>query len=241
MLWLCKGRRGHTHRTWTWTCNRPPAGLLNVACRSSVQAESGSLESSASSCSESAVLRAVPCFRSASSPSSLTIVSVELTISSSSFMPVSLRSATFMSLERKTTAAVSPAFIATTRRISTPIAIAAFVANRRVFFSFMKSVAIARTSSRESFPSPSRSYVCSSFVESEPNRAETRIPSDATLPDVWRPWLDGGGSISSISTSLELVAGGSEPPPRPRDLSSIVLPEATPLSANVPYIGRLPK
>ena len=47
-------------------------------------------------------------------------------------------------------------------------------------------------------------------------------------------------STSGISTSLELVAGGSDPPPRPRNLSSIVLPEATPLSANVPYIGRLP-
>ena len=48
-------------------------------------------------------------------------------------------------------AAVSPAFIATTRRRSTPIETAAFVANRRVFFSFVKSAAMVRTSRRESF------------------------------------------------------------------------------------------
>eukprot|EP00964_Phaeocystis_antarctica_P018877 scaffold10401_cov65-Phaeocystis_antarctica.AAC.8 len=62
---------------------------------------------------------------------------------------------TSVSLEMNTMAAVSPAFRPTTRRTTTPIAITAFVASRRVFFSLMKSEAIARTSSRENFPSPS--------------------------------------------------------------------------------------
>ena len=40
-------------------------------------------------------------------------------------------------------AAVSPAFRPTTRRITTPITIAAFVASRRVFFSLIKSAALS--------------------------------------------------------------------------------------------------
>ena len=170
---------------------------------------------------------------------------------------------TSVSLERNTIAAVSPAFRPMIRRTTTPIAITAFVASRRVFFSLMKSAAIARTSSREKFPSPSRSYpriiavgprttlaggfstlvgLVSTATSSEFVACGSGPPLIIAVAPRAQP--AGGSSmlagLVSISTSPELVAGGSGPPPRPRDLSSIVLPEATPLSASVPYIGRLP-
>ena len=126
-------------KAWTKRWTDPPLSLRTSMYLSSSHAESGRRESIANSWSAEAVATTLFEALSRKVPST-TVVSAELTwsgllvLASVSMPLITLTSLT--SLERNTMAAVSPAFMQTTRRMSTPIAIAAFVASRRVFFSF---------------------------------------------------------------------------------------------------------
>eukprot|EP00964_Phaeocystis_antarctica_P060257 scaffold35916_cov68-Phaeocystis_antarctica.AAC.6 len=124
-------------KAWTKRWTDPPLSLRTSMYLSSSHAESGRRESIANSWSAEAVAMARFEVRSRKVPSLATVVLAESTWSGFPVAgSVSLPLVTLTSLERNTMAAVRPAFRQTTRRITTPIAIAAFVARRRVFFSF---------------------------------------------------------------------------------------------------------